>query len=149
MKTIILFVLAFIASTTAIAQKISSDKVPSEVREAFKKKFALVTSAKWEKESETEFEVSFKENKEEYSAKFDKTGKWLETEREMESAQLPASVQATLKAEFAGFQIKEAEEVEASDLGKIYEVALKNKSESYEVKFSLEGKVLNKEKMKK
>jgi hypothetical protein len=149
MKTIILFVLAFIASATSIAQKISADKVPGEAREAFKKKFPSVVSTKWEKESETEFEVSFKENKEEYSAKFDKTGKWLETEREMENTQLPAPVQATLKSEFAGFQIKEAEEVETSDLGKIYEVALKNKSESYEVKFSPEGKVLNKEKMKK
>ncbi len=149
MKTIILFALAFMASATSIAQKISSDKVPSEVREAFKKKFPSVVSTKWERESETEFEVSFKENKEEYSAKFEKTGKWLETEHEMENAQLPASVQNTLKSEFAGFQIKEAEEVETSDLGKIYELALKNKSESYEVKFSSDGKVLNKEKIKK
>jgi hypothetical protein len=149
MKTIILFVLAFIASSTSIAQKISTDKVPSEVREAFKNKFPSVISTKWEKEGETEFEVSFKENEEEYSAKFDKTGKWLETEREMENAQLPASVQATLKAEFAEFQIKEAEELETSDLGKIYEIALKSKTESYEVKFSPDGKVLNKEKMKK
>jgi hypothetical protein len=77
------------------------------------------------------------------SASFDKTGKWLETETEVSSKELPAAVTASLKNEFPGYKTGEMSLVENPVL-KGYEVSLKKEGSSLEVIFDINGAVLKK-----
>ena len=96
MNTKIIFIaVALIVSLAACNQEKKSpnaDIAPKEVTDAFATKFPKATDTKWEKESETEFEAVFNMDGKEYSTKFDKTGKWLETESQIDVSTLPQIV---------------------------------------------------------
>jgi hypothetical protein len=148
MKTSILICLVILVSGLANAQKLKEAEVPEVVKKAFNEKFKNVKEVKWSKESPTEFEAEFEAGKQEQSANFDNTGKWLVTETEIKTAELPQAVHASIAKEFAGYKIEEAEKAETSDKGSFYEVELKNGKVKYEVQLSADGKVLKKEEMK-
>ncbi|HLZ16573.1 MAG TPA: PepSY-like domain-containing protein [Cyclobacteriaceae bacterium] len=148
MKTTTLFCLIILASGFANGQKLRESEVPQAVRKAFAEKFKSVKEVKWSKEGTTEFEAEFDAGKQEKSANFDNTGKWLVTESEIKAAELPQPVQATITREFAGYKIEEAEKAESSDKGSFFEVALTSGKNKYEVQLSAEGKVLKKEEVK-
>ena len=61
----------------------------------------------WKKEKNGDFEVGFKQGKEEMSVVYNNQGKLLEVETEMAVTSLPAAVQAALK----GKKIKEAAKI--------------------------------------
>jgi uncharacterized membrane protein YkoI len=146
------FVIALIVFAIAplFAQKISSDKVPANVLNAFKAKFPAATDVNWGVEKSTDYEAEFKINGEEYSANFNQNGKWLETEMNIDASKLPEPVSQTLAKEFAGFKISEAEKIETPDKGIVYEIEMKDdKGTSKEVEISAEGKVLDMETKKK
>src|ERR1700751_4433123 len=71
-----------LGATATYAQKITADKVPAPVQTNFKKQFAQANKTEWEME-ETDYEVNFKNNGVEFSAKYSKDGNWLETEQEI------------------------------------------------------------------
>ena len=147
-NTIIALLFAVAMSSTAYAQKISADKVPASVTSAFKTKFPNATQIKWEMEG-GDYEAGFKLNGEEMSANFDNTGKWLETETEIKTAALPASIQSALKKDFEGYKLKEASKVESLKNGNSFEVEIQKGEEAFDVLFSTEGKVLSKIKHEK
>ena len=144
MKNLIIVILAVTLATTAQAQKISTDKVPAAVTKSFKEKFPNVEGAKWEMEKTGEYEATFKMNKEEASANFDKDGKWMETEMEIEVSNLPAAVQQTVAKQFADYKIKEAEQTETPEKGKFYEVEIQKEKVRMEVSFAADGEVMGK-----
>jgi Putative beta-lactamase-inhibitor-like, PepSY-like len=144
MKTIITLLFVALISTFTFAQKISDKEVPAMVGSSFKIKFPTATNAKWEKENGTEYEVNFKLEKVNYSAKFGSEGKWMETENGVAVSALPAAVAAALKTDFPGFKIEEAEKVESAENGICYEVKAEKGKEEYEVLLSADGKVLKK-----
>src|ERR1043166_5042822 len=109
MKKIIIGLCVTVLLTSAGAQEISADKVPSMVSSAFKTKFPNVQKVKWEMENEKEYEAGFKLNSIEMSALFDASGNWLETEFEIKVAGLPQPVSQTISKQFNGYAIKEAE----------------------------------------
>jgi len=146
-KIIFMLLTAAIMNNAACAQKISADKVPAAVSSAFKTKFPTATKASWEMENKTEFEVNFKLNGEEVSANFDNTGKWLETETEVEVSALPTAIQSTLKKDFAGFKINEASKIESLKNGNCYEAEIEKGEETFDVLLSIDGKVLSKTKL--
>lgn len=141
MKKIILFSL-FLSGTFAFAQKVNSDNLPEPVKSAFKAKFADVKKAKWEMDYEN-YEAEFKYKKDEMSAKFDKTGKWLETEYMVLPSDLPQAVKDYMNSNFAGFEIKEAEKVETADKGVLYELEIKKAEAKYEISISETGKLIS------
>ena len=149
MKAII-FALAIIClgSSAAYAQKISEDKVPAMVVTNFKKQFAKASKPQWEME-EADFEVNFKNNGVEYSAKYDKQGNWLETEQEIKNTELPAAVKNAIEKEFPKAEIEESEKVSYPNQASVYELEIEHGKQKFEVQFSAEGKLLKKEEMKK
>jgi len=86
-------------------------------------------------------------NGEEVSANFEKNGKWLETETEINVSALPAEVQSTLKKDFAGFKVEEASKIESVKNGNCYEAEIEKGEESFDILFSTDGKVLSKTKL--
>jgi len=136
-------------SNVACAQKISADKVPATVTSAFKAKFPNATKTSWEMESANEYEAGFKLNGEEVSANFDNTGKWLETETEIKVSALPASIQSALSKDCAGFKINEASKIESVKNGNCFEAEIEKGEETFDVLFTVDGKMLSKTKMEK
>jgi hypothetical protein len=148
MRSIVLMLTAFLLiSMGCFSQKLSSDKVPAEVKQAFAKKFPAATDVKYEMEMK-DYEISFKENGKECSANFDSTGKWLETETEMKDSDLPKEVKTSVAKNFAGFKIAEVVKLETPDKGMCYEMDLNKGKEAYEVQISPKGDVLKKEPLK-
>jgi len=148
MKTTILICLVSLVYGFANAQQIKEAEVPDAVKKSFAQKFKNAKEVKWSKENSTEFEAEFKVGKQEQSSNFDNSGKWLVTETEIKTSELPEAVQTAISKEFAGYKIEEAENAETSDRGNFYEVELKNGKVKYEVQISGDGKVLKKEEMK-
>ena len=147
MKQIVLVCAAALVSGALSAQKLKETEVPQAVKASFSKSFPNAKAVEWSKETESEFEAEFKSGSVEQSANFDATGKWLVTETEIKKSDLPAAVQATIKKEFAGFKIEEAEKVEKAE-GVTYEVELEKGELTYGIEFSKDGKVLKKEEKK-
>lgn len=143
-KIMFVFMVSLIAGL-AQAQKLKESEVPSVVKDSFAKRFPNAKEVKWSKESATEFEAEFETGKVEQSVNFDQEGKWLVTETEIKSSQLPAAVQATIAKEFSGYKIEESEKAETFDKGMFYEVELEKGEMNYEVQISVDGKVLKKE----
>lgn len=144
----ILTLTAFTFSLFAFAQDIPNDKVPAEVMTSFKSKFPTVTESTWEKENDFEYEADFLLNEVKHSALFNKSGKWLETEIEIKTTNLPKTVSAVISKEFHDFKVTEAEKVETAHDGTLYEVKVKKENEAYELLVSSSGKILKKEKEK-
>lgn len=118
-------------STACFSQK----SAPAAVREAFSKKFPGVSDADWDKENAQEWEAEFEQNGKDISANFRADGTWLETETEIQFADLPAPVQATLK----GKKVKEAARIERADGSTVFEAEVGRK----DLLFDSAGKPLN------
>jgi hypothetical protein len=141
MKKIALFSLLFIG-TAAFAQKVNSENVPEVVKTSFKAKFASAQKVKWEMDYEN-FEAEFKMNKNEYEAKFDKEGKWIETESAIKPSDISQAAKDYLNSNFSGFEVTEAEKVETADKGIIYELDIKKAEAKYEISISEAGALIS------
>ena len=148
MRKIVFVFVASLIGGLAQAQKLKENEVPKAVKESFAKRFPKAKEVKWSKEDATEFEAEFEIDEAEQSVNFDQAGKWLVTETEIKSSQLPASVKATIAKEFAGYKIEEAEKTDAASEGVFYEVELEKGELNYEVQISSDGKVLKKSEKK-
>ena len=145
MKTaIILLAAALFCSTPAFSQKLSDDKVPASVKEAFKAKFPKVTTVSWEMEDQKEYEASFNLDMVDCTASFDLTGKWLETENVIDAAKLPKVVSDAIAKQFAGYTIKTAEQT-ISAKGTVYELSLLKGTDKKSVLISDKGDVMKQE----
>jgi hypothetical protein len=119
MKTQTAFLSALVFfGITACGQ--SGKEVPVTVKSAFSQKFADATSVKWGKENDREWEAEFKMNGMAYSANFENSGAWIETEYKISLKEIPEAVKATLDKESAGAEVKESEVSETKE-GKAYE----------------------------
>jgi adenylyl- and sulfurtransferase ThiI len=138
MKNLIILSVLFLSiSITTCAQK----KAPEAVTKAFTQKFAAAKSVKWDNESANEWEAEFMMNGKEMSSSFDVDGKWLETETEISSKELPSEVTATLAKEFSGYKTGEMSIIENPEM-KGFEIALKKDKSAIEVVIDANGKVL-------
>jgi flagellar motor switch/type III secretory pathway protein FliN len=137
----VLIVIIAMASFTACKQ--TEKNVPLEVRTTFSEKFPEAAKVKWDKENATEWEAEFNLNGVEYSANFDESGTWLETEYKISSEELPEAVIATLDIEFGDYSVDLAE-VSETQMGKVFELTLKNGKEEMEISTDMDGKVLQK-----
>ena len=147
-KIIALLSACLLISLMGFTQKITPDKVPAPVKEAFTKKFPGATDVKYEMEKK-DYEINFKDKGVEMSVNFDATGKWLETETEIKATDLPKEVSAVVAKNFAGFKISEVAKTETPEKGLIYEMDLKKNKEGFEVQFSPKGDMLKKTPLKK
>lgn len=114
----IIGVFAIVLGTAAALyaqEKKGKNITPSkEVKAGFEKKFPGATNVKWEQEG-ADFEAGFKQKGEEVSAVFDKNGSLKETETEIATAKLPASVTSYLQKHYAGQKVKEAAKIVKAD----------------------------------
>lgn len=147
-KLLFIFSAAFI-SLNMNAQKITADNVPSSVTTAFKAKFSIAEKTTWEMDYDN-YEADFTVGKTDFSAKFDKDGKWLETDTYLKPSELPKIVKETLSkkyGELSGYKIDEAMKVE-KEKEMTYEMVVIKGENTYDVEFSEDGEMTKEEKKK-
>ncbi|MCM4157938.1 PepSY-like domain-containing protein [Gramella sp. AN32] len=143
-KAILGIALVLAAITTVAFTTENKDQVPQAVKDAFAKKFPTVQKVDWEKENDIEWEAEFKMNKVAYSANFLEDGIWQETEHEIKISDVPQNILSSLKTNFPGYEIEEAEMAETPE-GKVYEFEMEKGKKEMEITIDSNGKVLNKE----
>ncbi|WP_339793711.1 PepSY-like domain-containing protein [uncultured Imperialibacter sp.] len=143
LKTFSVMILALVMASCE-----ANDKQPSAaVKTAFEKKFASAADVEWEMETDTEWEAEFELDGNDYSANFSTEGVWMETEHEIEEAEVPAAVKNALDSAFAGYMI-EAIEMTESPTGTAYEFVLEKGVLDMEVVISPVGEILKTETIK-
>lgn len=131
----IILILA-VCSFSVKAQKLSTDKVPSPVKNGLTKAHPGVT-ATWEWEN-TNYEANFKENGKPVSCVLDKNGTILETETEITQSELPKAVNTYISDHYKGKKIKEIATIRKANGEITYEVAVSGK----ELIFDQSGKFI-------
>jgi Putative beta-lactamase-inhibitor-like, PepSY-like len=145
MKNTILVILSFAwCADSAIAQKMSDEKIPSPVIQTFKSMFPDAMNISWEMEEAHTFEADFKNNTGKHSAAFNAEGQWIETETEMKVSDLPIPVKEAIAKEFQGYKTEEACLVDHAKHGICYEAEIEKGKESYEILLSSKGDLLSK-----
>ena len=89
--------------------------------------------------------MGFFKGKKKQTALFDNTGKWLETETEINYNAVPMNVQNTFQKEFESYQVQEVFEVEKSDKVITYKLIAFKGAKNFEAIFSAKGELLKKE----
>lgn len=124
-KTLVVFAIAFCSTLFAQkAEKSDNASIPTNVKEAFAKKYPTVKKVKWEKE-DTTYEGSFVFNKVETSVVMDSKGSILETEKEMAVSKLSSKITAYVAKNYPKQKIKEAAEIVDSKNKKTFEAEVK------------------------
>ena len=121
-----------------------SGDIPDVVLQNFQAKYPHANAVKWEKEGGI-FNVEFILDGQEYEAEFDKTGKWLETEKEINISDLPQAIQKVLNTRYSGYEIEEAEYVDTAEYGIIYEVVIAKGDKEIEIYFDPDAMILKEE----
>ena len=145
MKILTLILLFAVASFGCYAQRLTMDKVPPVVANAFKMKFPNGSQPGWAKAGTDTFEVQFFNGKKRQSAQFDGSGKWLLSQSEINFGQIPMKVQNAFEKQFENFQVQEAYENELADNTFTYEISAFKGKENYLLVFSGKGVLLRKE----
>lgn len=147
MKTAgILLTLVFF-HTQFFGQKLKNEDLPAPVRSAFEKKYPELKKVEWEKE-DGNFEAEFKVKGKEVAVVFDGGGQWLQTETELEKADLPQHVLQFLEKDYPGFKLEEACLIKTSANESYYELEVEKGKSEFEITLSDKGAVLKKEEEK-
>ncbi|MBU4538320.1 MAG: PepSY-like domain-containing protein [Weeksellaceae bacterium] len=117
--------LAAMTTFAQTAKKSGEGKIPQVVLNSFKKEFPNAKKVEWENEKGN-YEANFDMGKSEISALYNAKGEKLETETEISSAQLPASVKTYVMQNKIG-KIKEAAKIQKADGTVQYEAEISGK----------------------
>jgi hypothetical protein len=144
MKKIIILLSAFLLiSLMGFTQKITSEKVPADVKQAFAKKFPAAIDPIFEM-SNNYYKVIFNDEGVGTCVNYSPNGKWLQTETKILESDLPEDVTASVAADFAGFKISEVTNVETPDKPLFYTMNMQKDKETFNAQFSPKGDVLKK-----
>ena len=145
-RILISFVIIVIAGAVPAigAQVLTNNQLPATVTQALWAKFPAVRSPAWKIKSDENYEAEFTLKRKEIAAKFDVTGKWIETESAIPRSQLPTAVNGTIAQEFKGYKMVETQTVRRWDETRlIYEVHLENAAEIVKLQLYADGTILN------
>jgi hypothetical protein len=146
MKNIL--VIAMALATLCLVSCTSEVLPPQEVISAFSEQFPKAENVEWEQEDDSLWEAEFSMNGAEFSACFNETGKWLESERAIDVKDLPELVTASVSMLFEGFKIEEAAMVKTANYSGFGMEIVKEDGSSkveYEIVVSNEGELMHKE----
>lgn len=150
MKKLFLSILVLSLPLLSNAQKVNQENIPAPVMNAFKAMYTNVPKVKWEMDY-ADYEAEFTNNKMEMSAKYDKDGKWLETETAIKSIALPKAVKECLTKEFgelSAYKFDDCQKVQNAANEISYEMDIIKGELKYEIVISDKGVILKKEEKK-
>lgn len=140
MKSLLMLASSLISfATISYGQKISEKNLPVAVKTAFSTKYPAATNIKWGKENAKEYEAEFKLNNSDVSANFLVTGEWVETEKVVSVADLPATITNAIKSKYPSALLNKAEKLEKPGGKVLYEVFIKLNGKTKEVELNADG----------
>ena len=143
------FLLAILITLHVSAQKVTIDNVPDTVANAFKARFSIAEKAKWFIDDDN-YLAEFKVSKVDFTATFDKGGKWLMTEKFIKSTELPKAVRESVLKEFgqlSAYTFDVVERIETADKT-VYQMVIQKGELMYKMVLSEKGEILKKEEKK-
>lgn len=139
MKKVIFALIVFVYTFSLSAQK---QNIPVNAKNAFSKLYPQATNVKWNKEGESKFEASFKNEKISMSVVLDNDGKLIETETTLEVANLPEKILKFVKDNYSDHKISEAAKIVDKD-GKItFEAEIAKGKNKKDLIFSEDGQLI-------
>lgn len=130
--------------SAALAQVTTADKVPAPVKQALQREFPGLKSVEWKIAGDKSFEAEFTSKGAAITVKFDPAGKWLETETQIPSAQVPKAVVDSLAKKYKSCKIVETQTLQLHNDPKIqYEIHLDNDKEILKVLLAADGTILS------
>ena len=137
-----LVILCAALAVAAAAQQLSADKLPANVTRSFESRFQRIRRVEWKLKNDQNYEAEFKLRGVEVAAKFDSTGKWLETETTITQSDLTRAVRATIVRDFRVYRIAESQKLErCDDKENLFEVHVENAKEILKLQFTGNGKL--------
>jgi uncharacterized lipoprotein NlpE involved in copper resistance len=140
-KLLMLSSLIAIITFSACAQELDASKVPVTVKAAFAKKFPGATP-EWGKENSKEYEAEFKMNGKSASANFLTDGSWVETEMEINNAELPQPAAAAVKTKYPDATILKVFKIDNAKGDVTYEAEIKTGSKKKELVLKADGTIV-------
>ena len=141
-KLTLLFATALMA-TSVNAQKLAADNVPAPVLAAFKAKFSIAEKTSWELDYDN-YEADFTVGKSDFSAIFDKDGKWLGTETYLKLSETPKVIREALSkkyGELSAYKVQEVMKVE-KEKATVYEMEVVKGESTFELVYDEAGELL-------
>jgi hypothetical protein len=120
-----------------------AQSTPAVVLAAFEAQYPTALDISWTFEDDNEWEATFTYGENTFHADYTVDGAWMETEMEMEVAELDTEVATAIKKQFTGFEIIEVEWVE-NPLNKGYIVEIQQGAMRLEVTTDENGKASSK-----
>ncbi len=131
-------------SGTALAQIITAKQVPPVVKENFQAKFPAIKRAQWKFKSDRNYEAEFALKGIEIVAKFDSTGKWLETESAAFRSAVPVAVLDTISRYFKAYKIVEIQTIYRWNAEyALWEIHLDGANEIVKAQFGNNGQIIS------
>jgi len=118
----------------------SVEEVPDNILNAFNSEYPNAMEVEWEKEGQG-YEVEFEENEVEMEITYDMQGNIIESELDVSEDELPAATTKYIEANYPGYEIDDADEIEI-DNQEYIEVELENGQQEIEVLFNMQGEFL-------
>jgi hypothetical protein len=141
-KAVCLLLLIGFPVALALSQVVPADKIPAPVIQALQSKFPGVKSVEWKVAKDNNLEAEFTLKGISITVKFDPAGKWLETESQISSVQVPKAVVDALTKKFVGYKIVETQNLQLyNDARMSYEIHLDNKKEILKVVLAADGTI--------
>ncbi len=122
----------------------NTDGIPQSSVDFVKSEFPKAEDTEWEKE-ENDYEAEFKISGVEYSVEFDKDGKWLATEKEINAEDVPESVMNVLKEKYPDHKVEEVEYIITAEKTNLYEFELESGDKELEVLIKDDGTKISRE----
>ena len=136
--------ITLLLSSTVLAQIITANQLPSIVKNNFQVKFPAVKRVQWKIKTDKNYEAEFALKGVEITAKFDSTGKWLETESATFRSTIAIAVLDTIAKCFIGYKIVEIQTVHRWDEDRVlWEIHLDGMNEIVKAQFDNNGTILS------
>jgi|GEM_PF-278334 len=134
-----IFLLGFcLTATTALAQTIATDLVPSTVRAAFEKSQSN-SKASWSESSEGNYTVRFYKSGHDLIYVYSPDGKLKAKKKLVNPILIPNSINTHLASNHSSYEMKEVFQVISRSKEKYYEVEAGDASSSKQLRYSLAG----------
>ena len=146
-KVIVLSAAALLLfASSAFAQRITQDQVPSVILNSFQQAFPKATDIEWRKNVNSykvEFEIGIFED--DHDVWYDKSGKMLKHDEELPKRDLPKAIISTIEKDFAGYKVDEVDKI-TEDNTVTYHVEIEKNDSELKVVFDAKGKVISQRK---
>jgi predicted DNA repair protein MutK len=141
-KAVCLLLLIGFPAALAWAQVVPAAKIPAPVIQALQSRFPGVKRVEWKVAKDKNLEAEFTLKSIAITVKFDPAGKWLETETQISSAQVPKAVVDALTKRFEGYKIVETQSLQLyNEAHMTYEIHLDNNKEILKVLLAADGTI--------